>query len=168
MWMPTGSYWTQPRGDAHITSAKGSNNVAFIEINEGPYLVHPVDDAFSSGETPINVDASKVEWSDAPGAQTAFLWGDSKGERARGIMVKLPAGFSGTLQGHGSAFHAVVIQGKPAHHATKGAKSTMMKPGSILSSKGGPAQLSCGDGGEDCVLYVRAEGSFEVASTQPK
>ena len=28
MWMSTGSFWTQPKGEVHITAAKGSINVA--------------------------------------------------------------------------------------------------------------------------------------------
>ena len=27
MWMPPGSFWTQPAGEAHITSAKGEENI---------------------------------------------------------------------------------------------------------------------------------------------
>ena len=45
MWMPAGSFWTQPRGESHITAASGDSNVAYIEIEDGPYLVRPVDDA---------------------------------------------------------------------------------------------------------------------------
>ena len=55
MWMPTGSYWTQPLGGAHITSATGGTTVAYIEIEEGPYLVRPVDQATASGQHPVNV-----------------------------------------------------------------------------------------------------------------
>ena len=39
MWMPAGSFWTQPKGEVHITAAKGSNNIALVEIDEAPYLV---------------------------------------------------------------------------------------------------------------------------------
>ena len=35
MWMPTGSFWTQPKGEVHITAAKGANNVALVEIDRG-------------------------------------------------------------------------------------------------------------------------------------
>jgi hypothetical protein len=49
MWMPAGSYWTQPRGGPHITAARGET-VAYIEIDEGPYLVRPVDQAFEDEE----------------------------------------------------------------------------------------------------------------------
>ena len=60
MWLPTGSFWTQPKGEVHITAAKGTTNVAYIEIEKGPYLVLPPEEAFDSGERPINVDASNI------------------------------------------------------------------------------------------------------------
>ena len=50
MWMPRGSFWTQPAGESHITSAKGNTNIAFIEIDSGPYLVKPKKEAFDNGE----------------------------------------------------------------------------------------------------------------------
>ena len=36
MWMPARSFWTQPAGAPHITSAKGSENIAYVEIDSGP------------------------------------------------------------------------------------------------------------------------------------
>jgi hypothetical protein len=36
MWMPKGSFWTQPKGEAHMTFAKGTKNMAYVEIDEGP------------------------------------------------------------------------------------------------------------------------------------
>ena len=41
MWMPAGAFWTQPPGQVHITPAKGKNVVAYIEIDNGLYLVMP-------------------------------------------------------------------------------------------------------------------------------
>ena len=86
MWMPKGSYWTQPAGEAHITSAKGQENIAYIEIAAGPYLVRPVEEAFDEGERPVNVDPSNLVWLDGSGTQwirsksstgptISFLWG---------------------------------------------------------------------------------------------
>jgi hypothetical protein len=60
MWMPAGSFWTQPKGEVHITAARGDTNVALVEIDRGPYHVLPAEEAFDSGERPINVDASKL------------------------------------------------------------------------------------------------------------
>jgi hypothetical protein len=50
MWMPAGSFWTQPVGASHITSAQGAENIALVEIDKGPYLVKPIDEAFDKGE----------------------------------------------------------------------------------------------------------------------
>lgn len=111
MWMPTGSYWTQPAGEAHITAARGAG-MAFLEIQEGPYLVQPPEEAFDRGERPINVDASNIVWLDAAttnwiesatsaatvnsGPELTFLWGQPQGDQFNGSLVKLPAGFSGS------------------------------------------------------------------------
>ena len=82
MWMPAGSFWTQPKGELHITAAKGKTNLALVEIDKGPYLVLPPDKAFDSGERPINVDSSNIVWVNPPGMRPstdgpklAYLWG---------------------------------------------------------------------------------------------
>jgi hypothetical protein len=67
-----------PQGEVHITSAEGSGSLAYIEIEEGPYLVLPEEEAFDSGERPVNMDqsnlvwlnAADVNWVDVPQAQT--------------------------------------------------------------------------------------------------
>lgn len=58
--MQTGSFWTQPLGQSHITSAKGKENIALVEIDNGPYLVKPTEKAFDSEERSINIDAENV------------------------------------------------------------------------------------------------------------
>jgi hypothetical protein len=102
MWMPAGSFWTQPKGEVHITAAKGATNVALVEIDVGPYLVLPAEEAFDSGERPINVDASNIVWVDPPGVHAsdngpklAYLWGNLEDGQSNGSFVKLPAGFMG-------------------------------------------------------------------------
>ena len=64
LWMPTGSFWTQPEGEVHITSARGDTNIAYIEIESGPYLVLPREQAFDNGERPVNVHAANLVWLD--------------------------------------------------------------------------------------------------------
>lgn len=39
MWLPAGSYWTQPAGQPHIAAAEGQYNLAYIEIESGLYWV---------------------------------------------------------------------------------------------------------------------------------
>ncbi|MGI9227203.1 MAG: DUF4437 domain-containing protein, partial [Gammaproteobacteria bacterium] len=64
-WMPTGSFWTQAAGEVHITAAKGSNNIAYIEIEKSPYLVLPTKEAFDSNEKSVNIEESNIVWQDA-------------------------------------------------------------------------------------------------------
>ncbi|MBT8450566.1 MAG: DUF4437 domain-containing protein [Deltaproteobacteria bacterium] len=171
MWMPTGSFWTQPRGGAHITAARGTDTLAYIEIEEGPYLVRPVEEAFQVEERRVNVDTSNIVWVsaseitgsapiDAPTPanepKIAFLWGNPEDEGPSGILVKLRAGSAGVLRSNRSTYRAVVIQGSPAHHAVDGSDPTIMGPGSYIGSHGASPRVSC-ESREDCILYVRME-----------
>ena len=104
MWMPQGSFWTQPAGGVHITAAKGSNNLAYIEV-EDKFGVLPAEKAFSSPEKPINVDRSNIIWLDnlgmpavSNGVKVAFLWGKPQDNQLYGTLIKLPAGFSGEIR----------------------------------------------------------------------
>ncbi|MBT8207228.1 MAG: DUF4437 domain-containing protein [Acidimicrobiia bacterium] len=179
MWMPPGSYWTQPKGEAHITAARGGTNVAYIEIEEGPYLVLPVAESFDSGERPINVDESNIVWLDASNtawvhhseaptsarsAEVAFLWGDPQDGRLNGTLLKLPPGYRGKIHSHGSTFRAVVIRGRIALRASRRAGVETLPPGSSFSSSGPSVHHVSGDREKGCIIYVRAAGSFDVVS----
>jgi hypothetical protein len=113
-------------GDAHITAAKGSNNLAYIEIEKGPYLVLPSEKAFDDGERPVNLGESNIVWLDASnttwidntgmptyadGPKIVFLWGNPQNDELSRTLVKLPTRFTGIIRSYGSTFHAVVIQG---------------------------------------------------------
>lgn len=177
MWMPRGSFWTQPRGEAHITAARGDVNLAYIEIDEGPYLVHPVDQAFQMEQRPVNVDASNVVWlplqsrvrTEPEGSshpdddrQVAFLWGRPHDRHPSGMFVKLHAGSSATLPASSATLRTVVIQGQLEIQQAAG-DGMAVDPGSLLESPAGRTpRLSCGMD-EVCVVYVRVEGSFDVA-----
>ena len=166
MWMPAGSFWTQPAGEVHITAAKGATNVAYIEIDSGPYLVRPAKEAFDRGERPINVDASNIVWVDQPGApasangpKVAFLWGQPRDGQLSGTLVKLPAEFTGMITSHGSTFRAVVIQGRPKH---RGGGVKTLAPGSYFGSNGKAVHRTSSEG-EESIIYVRTEGKYDVA-----
>lgn len=174
MWLPAGSFWTQPAGEVHVTAADDSNNLAYIEIEEGPYLVRPPEAAFDNGERPVNVDksnlvwlnASNITWVDQPempdGAKVAFLWGTPQEDQLNGTLIKLPTGFTGEIQNYGSTFRAVVIQGKPILHSDQ---TNALEPGSYFGSEGETVhQVSC-EANEECVIYVRAQGKYNVVSS---
>ncbi|GJM26870.1 MAG: hypothetical protein DHS20C16_32850 [Phycisphaerae bacterium] len=175
MWMPTGSFWTQPAGEPHITAAKGSRCVAYIEIENGPYLVLPTQEAFDNGERPINVDSSNIVWVDQPGVaasasgpKIAFLWGNPQGNHLSGSLVKLPAEFVGTIRGIGSAFRAVIIRGEIEHQTSGEFDARLLEPGSCFGSQSESVhQVSC-EAESECIIYMRTKGKFEVTATQPK
>lgn len=173
MWMPAGSFWTQPKGKVHITAAKGTNTMAYIEIEEGPYLVWPVDQAFDDGEQPINVAPSNLVWLDASntawiaqanssnvasGAKIAFLWGKPQSDDLNVTLIKLPAGFTGKLSSKSATFRAVVIQGQLQHQASE----KILDPGSSFSSKGASVHQVSTKGEKECLIYVRTKGKFTI------
>ena len=182
MWLPTGSYWSQPAGGTHITSANGNKNLAYIEIEDGPYLVQPTEQAFDKGESAINVDVSNLVWleasdmvwidqagipSSAQSPEIAFLWGSPKDGRLNGSLVKLPAGFTGEIRSKSSIFRAVVIQGFPKHDLPGGTKVKTLEPGSYFGSEGRAVHRVSVEVGAESVIYVRTDGKYEVRWTKP-
>ncbi|MBB6431279.1 DUF4437 domain-containing protein [Algisphaera agarilytica] len=170
MWMPPGSYWTQPAGEVHITSATGQTNVAFIEIAKGPYLVMPPAEAFDNGERPVNVDPSNFVWLDASntpwisdeGPELVHLWGTPANGELNASMLKLPPGFTGYLQTNGAPLNAVVIQGEPTHEVPGKADAQALAPGSSFDSQGVTAHAFTNNSHEAATLYVRIEGKYTV------
>ena len=172
MWMPAGSFWTQPKGEVHITAAMGATNVALVEIEKGPYLVLPVEEAFDSGERPVNVDASNIVWVDPPGMpasakvpKVAYLWRNPQDGQLHGTFVKLPAGFTGKIHSHGSTFRAVVIKGQPQYQVNETEIETL-EPGSYFSSMGESVHQVSSKAGVESIIYVRTDGKYDVISEQ--
>ena len=173
MWLPAGSYWTQPKGAVHITSAKGSNTLAYIEIEKGPYLVRPPQMAFDSGERPINVDVSNLVWLDASGThwinkvsdvasgpKIAFLWGKPANNQLNGTLIKFPAGFKGELHNYTNTFNAVVIKGQLDYQQSDKVKT--LDPGSYFSTKGERIHKISSKADKESWVYVRTKGKFTV------
>lgn len=169
MWMPQGSFWTQPKGEIHITSAQGDETLAYIEIDRGPYLVLPVEDQFESGERPINVHESNVVWVEWPnasgstdGVECAYLWGDFSSSDPHGVLIRLPAGFEGGLEAADTPLRAVVIEGAVDHEAPGLTATATLDPGSYFTSTGQvDHRLTC-SGASPCVIYLRARGELRL------
>ncbi|MEM8836831.1 MAG: DUF4437 domain-containing protein [Pseudomonadota bacterium] len=183
LWMGPGSFWTQPAGENHITSARpGSRATAFLEILEGPYLVRPAAEEFDNGERPINIEARNVVWLNAadigwldPSAtlgtaddvEIAFLWGRPESGKRNGTFLRLPAGFSGSLKGSGAWLRGVVISGRAIHDAPdKTGPQIQLDPGSYFGSTGGAVHaVSCAEGAP-CLLYMTSEGRYETSAVK--
>jgi quercetin dioxygenase-like cupin family protein len=87
----------------------------------------PPPEAFDNGEKPVNVDSTNIVWLDASdstwiqgkadgsgagNAEMAFMWGAPEGDSVNGTMVKLPGGFSGTIESDSSSLKIIVIKGQ--------------------------------------------------------
>ena len=182
MWMPAGSFWTQPVGEVHVTAANGGPALAYVEIDRGPYLVQPPEDATDRGERPVNVNASNVVWLDAStvtaiagpatpdgtdGPKIAYLWGAPQSARPSGSFVKLPAGFLGALRSPGPSFRAVVIEGRVRREKSGEIVAHTLEPGGYFGSTGEAThEVSC-DAETGCTIYVRSEGRFRVVPARP-
>lgn len=143
MWMPKGSYWTQPAGEAHITSAKGSANMALVEIDKAPYLVRPVSLSFDNGERPYNIHVSNIIWKDEGSHKYADLWKDQN-ESVTGKLLK----FNDTLNYKVTDSKVVVVSGDLSF------KGRSLAPGSLISVDGETIlNLSCLI--KDCLIYLK-------------
>jgi len=168
MWMPSGSFWTQPAGEAHITAAKGNNNLAYIEIDKGPYLVLPTKESFDSGERPINVDESNLVWIGQPGSvaatnepKMAYLWGEPHNRQLHGVLIRIPAGLTAKISSHGSIFHAVVIKGPLTYHASE-TQVKSLEPGSYFSSKEKSTHKISNEVEGESIIYIRTNSALDV------
>jgi len=167
MWMKSGSFWTQPKGELHITSAKGEGNIALVEIDKGPYLVQPIEDAYDNGERPINIDASNVVWLDSKKtnwmdadskAELSFLW---EANGSKGLFVKLPKALSGILKTDGRVLQAVVIQGELNYTLPQNQETKVLDAGSSFSSTN-KAIHTVSTASNGVLLYIRTNGSIKI------
>lgn len=168
-WLPAGSYWQQPAGEAHITAADGEENLAFLDIQEGPYLVKPTSEAFDNGERPVNVDKTNLVWlnandiqwvSEKSNVETAFLWGSHEKSQLRAALLKLPAGFNGKIKNLSPNFRAVVISGEVTHQFSKKNAKNDLQPGSYFGAEKNATSIISTT--KETILYIRSNGDYEV------
>ncbi|MCF4102200.1 DUF4437 domain-containing protein [Gillisia sp. M10.2A] len=167
MWMKPGSFWTQPIGESHITSAKGNENIALVEIDHGPYLVQPIEEAYDNGERPVNIDASNIVWlgsdkstwiDSKSDVQLSFLW---ENKQSRSIFIKFPASYTGKLESNGSALHAVIIQGELNYDMPK-QKQKILDAGSYFSSIDTAIHTISNVTQQDVLVYIRTNGNIKI------
>lgn len=173
MWMPAQSFWTQPKGSVHITAATGTDTLAYIEIDQGPYLVMPADEKFLVPEQPVNVHEANLVWvgdsPDVPASveltdqvEISYLWEDRGRSQLSGSLIKVPAGRSLSLSSGGPIFRAVVIQGNPHYRARGQGASVPLTPGSYFASNQSSASHELASNGTETILYVRASSGVQL------
>ena len=163
--IPTGSFWTQPAGESHVTAADGQGNLIYLEIDSGPYLVLSSEKAFDNGERSINIDernlvwlsTKDVKWLKEGALQIAYLWGEP--HLANGSFLKLPAGFKGTIK-NDHELKAVLVRGKATHQWNNVKTKTVLSPSSFFSSKTkGEHKINAET---EIVLYINSNGRYTV------
>lgn len=171
MWMPSGSFWTQPLGEPHITSAKGVENIALVEIDRGPYLVKPTHESFKSKEKPINIDASNIIWLDNDRtnwisadneAELSFLWESKQQNGLKGLFVKLPKNYKGEIISNGSILHTVVISGALNYTMPQNKEIKALDIGSYFGSTNKAVHSISNNGNSEVILYIRTNGEIRV------
>lgn len=175
MWMGPGTFWTQPAGEVHITSARpGIGGTGFLEILEGPYLVEPGDKAFDNGERPLNLvnsnmvwmTANEMNWIDGDdaenGAEVTLLWGDLANDELSGSMIRLPSGQEAKLSTHGGDLKAVLIQGNVTHTVSGATQAVNIDAGSFVASEEGVSHSLTCTANSACLIYVRTKGRFHL------
>lgn len=168
MWMPTGSFWTQPAGEDHTTAANGETNLIYLEIDAGPYLVQPSDEQFDNGERPLNLHKDNIVWLDnndlhdieAEGVYSTYVWGSSSA--MGGSLVKLPAGFEGSIATDANEFRAVVIEGTLSYNSQHQAADKVLVAGSYIESTGNFVHQFANGSDGDVTLYIRTDAKYQV------
>ena len=168
MWMKPGSFWTQPLGESHITSAQGEENIALVEIDKGSYLVKPISEAFDNGERPVNIDVSNIVWlgsektnwiASKSSAEISFLF--EKNE-FKSLFVKLPKGYSGSIESDGTVFHSVVIKGELSYQLPKNNETKVLDVGSYFGSTDMAIHNISNSAENETVIYIRTNGKVRV------
>tara|TARA_R110002012_G_scaffold202167_1_gene371188 strand:- start:5185 stop:6021 length:837 start_codon:yes stop_codon:yes gene_type:complete len=174
MWMPAGSFWTQPAGEDHTTAANADTNLIYLEIDSGPYLVKPSSENFDNGERPLNLHRDNIVWlndSDlndinVEGVQSTYLWGSTAD--MNGSMIKLPAGFKGDVKTDASEFRAVVIAGAVEYHSQEQETALNLSPGSYVESTGAFTHSIENKGDTPAKLFIRTNSKYQVTAPDSK
>ncbi len=154
-WLPSGSYWLQPAGQEHVTAAEEVYNMAYIEIDSGPYLVEPIEKAFDTGENPITARAENINWKKIENKiEIASLWGASAMKVPHGFMLKLPTNSSTRLDIEAQDFHLVVIKGAIEY------KKQILKKGSYIGNSGKENLLLNTE--NEAIIYIRTNGKVSI------
>lgn len=167
MWLPAGSFWTQPAGEDHITAANAQSNMIYLEIDSGPYLVKPSAQKFDNGERPVNIHSSNIVWLSesestlvsGEGIKLAHLWRNQTSS-TRGMLIKLNENAKGHLFGLSDEFKAVVIQGLVNYKSDETKQAVKLHAGSFFSSKGEFEHELSTEG--EAIIYIRTDEKLKA------
>lgn len=173
LWMSSGSFWTQPAGESHITSAKGKYNVVYVEIDSGPYLVWPAIKAFDDGERPVNIEARNIVWQSTDEIKNmllnkgntsrsvpeiSYLWGQPGKGSEYGLMLRIPAMDNSVLLTLDRNFRGVIVSGELE---IPGKIKHKLTPGSYFGSDSGK-HITLDSKQMASIIYIKTDGELHL------
>ena len=107
------------------------------------------------------LNANDIEWVSAKSnVETAFLWGSHEENQLRVTLLKLPAGFSGSIKNLSPNFRAVVISGGISHQFSKKEDKKELNAPSYFGAEENETSIISAE--KETVLYIRSNSSFEI------
>ncbi|OED37883.1 hypothetical protein AB834_01215 [PVC group bacterium (ex Bugula neritina AB1)] len=172
-WLSPGSIWMQPAGEVHVTAAKGKCNIAYLEMNEGPYLFDPPSDAFTPPFSALNIDSSHLIWLNQkhstwlPSRKSkrvknlaiAFLWGKVSRKHWNSTLLRLPPDFYGKITNRKGDLKIVVIKGEVTLGKTK---NEDLPSGSYFHLEPSQSSFISNETDENVLLYIKSKGKYKV------
>lgn len=102
-----------------------------------------------------------MEWvSEKSNVETAFLWGSYDANQLRATLLKLPAGFKGSIKNLSPNFRAVVISGKVTHQFSKKDAKNVLEAGSYFGAEENASPILSTD--VETVIYIRSNGDYKI------
>ena len=139
-----------------------------VEIDKGPYLVKSIEESFDNGERPVNIDASnvvwlnnkKTNWIDSKSkAEISFLWENNE---SRGVFVKLPQGYDGTIVSDGTVLHSVIIQGDLNYTLPQSNEMKELDAGSYFGATSKAIHTITNHSTTEAIMYIRTNASIKI------
>lgn len=118
--LAVGSHWFQPGGQAHDDKCEGADPCVLFIIADGAFdmKLEPKAKAPKPGKYKL-ITRGEAKWAPADPAQPdglklAVVQGDPATGPV-GFLLEMPAGANAGLHSHTGSYHAVVLDGAPAH-----------------------------------------------------
>jgi quercetin dioxygenase-like cupin family protein len=158
--LAVGSHWFQPGGQAHDDECSGTEQCMLFIVSEGKFDFTPDLKAKAPKPGKYKLTARKdAKWapfdpSQPDGMKLAVVHGDPKVGPV-GFLIEIPAGKSSGLHSHTGDYHAVILEGAPAHWLPhESADGPSVGPGTYWFQPGGYDHGDRCTGDKPCYGFV--------------
>ena len=163
-----GSYWFQPGGQPHGDECVGKDPCVVLLIMPGAFdfALSDVKAVKEPGKYTLkakkDIKYAPADPKQPDGMKLAFVSGDPKTGPVA-VMLEVPAGANAGLHSHTSDYHALVVEGAPAHwlphEKTEGEAN---EPGTYWFQPGGYDHGDRCTGDKPCRIFVFMDKAFDM------